>query len=118
MIRLVRALPLIVVLASMAGVVYFVASWRYSPARAKELLIKIFTALNGALCVFFGLATLYALGEANTDVMDLTLAFLTVAALALIVTRVCRRMFLRHNPAYREKPMKAKKIRRWPWERR
>lgn len=117
MIRLVRALPLIVVLALIAGVVYLVASWRYSPARAKELLIKIFTALNGALCVFFGFATLYALGEANTDVMDLTLAFLAVAALALIVTRVCRRVFLRRNPAYREKPMKAKKIRRWPWER-
>lgn len=117
-VRLVRALPLVVALALIAGVVYIVASWRSSPARAKELLIKIFTVLNGALCVFFGIATLYALGEANTDVMDLTFTFLVAAAIALIITRICRRVFLKHNPAYKVKPVKAKKIRRWPWERK
>lgn len=117
-VRLVRALPLLIALVLIAGVIYIVASWRYSPARAKELLIKAFTALNGALCIFFGIATLYALGEANTDVMELTGSFLAVAAIALIITRICRAVFLKHNPSYRAKPMKAKKLHRWPWERK
>ena len=118
MVRLVRAIPLLIALAIVAGVVYLVASWRYSPARAKELLIKVFTVLNGALCAFFGIATLYALGEANRDVMDLTATFLAAVAIALAITRICRAVFLKNNPAYRAKPMKAKKLHRWPWERK
>ena len=117
-VRLVRAIPLIIALAVVAGVVYLIASWRYSPARAKELLIKVFTVLNGVLCVFFGIATLYALGEGNRDVMDLTVTFLAAAAIALALTRICRAVFLKNNPAYRVKPMRARKLHRWPWERR
>lgn len=115
--RLTRIIPLLLVLAFVAGVVYVVASWRYSPARAKEILIKAFTVLNGALTAFFGLASLYALSEANMAVLDLTLTFMATALVALIVTRICRAVFLKHNPSYRMKPMKAKKLHRWPWSR-
>ena len=38
--RLTRIIPLLLLLAFVAGVVYVVAAWRYSPARAKEILIK------------------------------------------------------------------------------
>ena len=102
--RLTRIIPLLLLLAFVAGVVYVVAAWRYSPARAKEILIKAFTVLNVALTAFFGLASLYALSESNGDVLDLT--------------RICRAVFLKHNPSYRMKPMKAKRLRRWPWGRR
>lgn len=115
--RLIRIIPLLVLLAFVAGVVYVVAAWRYSPARAKEILIKAFTALNGALTAFFGVASLYALSEHNNDVLDLTLSFMVTAFVALAITRICRAVFLKHNPSYRMKPMKAKKLHRWPWQR-
>ena len=116
--RLTRIIPLLLLLAFAAGVVYVVASWRYSPARAKEILIKAFTVLNVALAAFFGLASLYALSESNSDVLDLT--FMVTALVALGITRICRAVFLKHNPSYRMKPMKAKRLRRspWPWGRR
>lgn len=116
-VRLYRALPLLIVLAVVACVVYVVAAWRYSPARAKEILIKVFTRLNIGFTVFFGLASLYALSERNTDVMDLTLTFMITALVALVITLICRAVFLKHNPSYRMKPMKAKKLHRWPWSR-
>ena len=77
--RLTRIIPLLLLLAFVAGVVYVVAAWRYSPARAKEILIKAFTVLNVALAAFFGLASLYALSESNGDVLDLTLSFMVTA---------------------------------------
>lgn len=118
--RLTRIIPLLLLLAFVAGVVYVVASWRYSPARAKEILIKAFTMLNVALAAFFGLASLYALSESNGDVLDLTLSFMVTALVALGITWICRAVFLKHNPSYRMKPMKAKRLRRspWPWGRR
>ena len=112
--RLTRIIPLLLLLAFVAGVVYVVAAWRYSPARAKEILIKAFTVLNVAL----GLASLYALSESNGDVLDLTLSFMVTALVALGITRICRAVFLKHNPSYRMKPMKAKRLHRWPWGRR
>ena len=105
--RLTRIIPLLLLLAFVAGVVYVVAAWRYSPARAKEILIKAFTVLNVALAAFFGLASLYALSESNGDVLDLTLSFMVTVLVALGITRICRAVFLKHNPSYRMKPMKA-----------
>ena len=70
------------------------------------------------LAAFFGLASLYALSEGNGDVLDLTLSFMVTALVALGITRICRAVFLKHNPSYRMKPMKAKRLRRWPWGRR
>ena len=39
--RLYRVLPLLVILAIIGIVVYVFMSWRYTPARAKEAVIKI-----------------------------------------------------------------------------
>lgn len=116
-IRLFRALPLLVVLAVLAGIVYVFVSWRRSPARAKEILIKVFTVINGALSIFFALASLYAWGDGNPDVLELFLSFLVVAVVALAIARICRAVFLKHNPSYKKKPMQAKAIRRWPWSK-
>lgn len=106
--RLIRMLPLLVVLAVVALVVYLVATYRYSPARAKEILIKLFTVITGVLCGFFGLVSLYAWGDHNAPVLDLSLSFLVTAFIALVFVRVCRVIFLRHYPAYRKKRMRAK----------
>ena len=65
--RLSRIVPLLIVLAVVAGIVYLVATYRYSPSRAKEILIKMFTWLTGILSAFFLLVTLYALLESDGE---------------------------------------------------
>lgn len=115
--RLSRIVPLLIVLAIVAAVVYIVAAWRYSPARAKELLIKLFTGITGALSGFFLLACAYAWLESNEAVFDLAFSFLLTALIGLAVTRICRVVFLRHNPAYRIKAAKTttpgSRVKRW-----
>ena len=98
--RLSRIVPMLIVLAVVAAIVYIVAAWRYSPNRAKELLIRIFTAI-----------------ERNGAVFDLSFSFLLTALIGLAVTRICRAVFLRHNPAYLIKAAKTttpgSRVRRW-----
>ena len=103
--------------AVVAAIVYIVAAWRYSPNRAKELLIRIFTAITGAVSAFFLLVCAYAWLERNGAVFDLSFSFLLTALIGLAVTRICRAVFLRHNPAYRIKAAKTttpgSRVRRW-----
>ena len=99
--RLLRIVPMLIVLAVVAAIVYIVAAWRYSPNRAKELLIRIFTAITGAVSAFFLLVCAYAWLERNGAVFDLSFSFLLTALIGLAATRICRAVFLRHNPAYR-----------------
>ena len=55
--RLSRSVPLLVALVLLALIIYFVVSWRSSPTRAKEVLIRVFTVLCSALAIFFILAS-------------------------------------------------------------
>ena len=58
--RLSRVVPLLIVMAVAAGLIYVVVTYRHSPARAKEVLIKIFTWFNGVVVGFFALVSVYA----------------------------------------------------------
>lgn len=115
--RLSRIVPLLIALAVIAAIVYLVATYRYSPNRAKEILIKMFTVITGALSAFFLLACAYAWLERNEAVFDLAFSFLLTALIGLAVTRICRFVFLRHNPAYRIKAAKTthpgSRVSRW-----
>ena len=88
--RLSRIVPLLILLAVVAGVVYLVVAYRHSPNRAKEILIKLFTVLTGALSVFFLLVSAYAWFEHNDAVFDLAFSFLITVLIGLVVTRICR----------------------------
>ncbi len=110
--RLYRIIPLVIVLAIIALAVYFVVSYRSSPNRAKEVLIKSFTWLTGILSGFFALASLYALLERNYFALDIMASFLAVTLIALGIVLVCKAVFLKHHPQYRKKPMKTEKKRR------
>ena len=81
--RLSRIVPMLIVLAVVAAIVYIVAAWRYSPNRAKELLIRIFTAITGAVSAFFLLVCAYAWLERNGAVFDLSFSFLLTALIGL-----------------------------------
>ena len=113
--RLSRIVPLLILLAVVAGIVYLVATYRYSPSRAKEILIKMFTCITGVLSAFFLLVTLYALLERNEAVLDLSASFLATTVIGLAVTRICHAVFLKHHPDYRHKPMKTTREARFPW---
>lgn len=109
--RLSRIVPLLLVLAVVALIVYLVAQYKYSPNRAKEILIKGFTWLTGILSGFFAFVCGYALLERNEPVLDLALSFLATALIGLIITRICRAVFVRHHPGWGKKPTaKAKRL--------
>ena len=105
--RISRIVPLVIALAVIAGVVYVVAMFLYSPTRAKEILIKLFTFLMSILSAFFALASVYALVDGNFDVFELAASFLATTLIGFGVTLLCRRTFLKHNPNYRKKPEKT-----------
>lgn len=107
MIRLYRILPLLVLLAVVAVVVYLIMSFRYSSERAKATLITVFTWLCGILSVFLAIATLYALLEQNQPVIELAGSCLAVTVIGLIVTRICNHIFRKNHPRYGEDVAKA-----------
>ena len=59
--RLSRSVPLIIALVVLAIIIYLVVTYRHSPARAKEVLIQVFTWVCGVLSALFGVASVYAL---------------------------------------------------------
>ena len=101
MIRLYRILPLLLVLAAIAVIVYFVMSWRTSPTRAKEVLIRVFTWVTIVVSVFFGIVTLYAVFEQNVPVIELAGSCLAVGLIGLLITRICNHVFRKHHPNFR-----------------
>ena len=107
MIRLYRILPLVVLLAVVAVVVYLIMSFRYSSERAKATLITVFTWLCGILSVFLAIVTLYALLEQNQPVIELAGSCLAVTVIGLIVTRICNHIFRKNHPRYGEDVAKA-----------
>lgn len=107
MIRLYRILPLLVLLAVVAAVVYVIMSFRYSSDKAKATLITVFTWLCGILSVVFAVITLYALFEQNVPVIELTGSCLAVTLIGLVITRICNYVFRKNHPHYGEEVAQA-----------
>lgn len=108
--RLSRIIPLIIILAIVAAIVYLVATWSYSPNKAKEILIRVFTWFTGVLSIALAVICLYVLLDGNWAVFELTASFLATALIALGVTRICHAVFVRHHPNYKKKAQKAERI--------
>lgn len=106
--RLSRSIPLIIALAVAALVIYLVVSQVRSQARAKEVLIKVFTVLCSAIAIFFALVSLYAVIDGNQPVLELAASFAGVGVVGLIITRVCNHFFKKHNPHYSDPAQKVK----------
>lgn len=100
-------LPLLVVLAIVAAIVYLVMSFRYSSDNAKAVLIKVFIWVCSVLSAGFGIITAYALFEHNEPVIELFGSCLAVTLAGLAVTLVCRHVFRKNHPHYGEKTTKA-----------
>lgn len=115
--RLTRLLPIFFGIALAAFALYAVVSVRYTPVKAKELLIKIFTVVFGATTLFFILATIYAAIDGGAEAVELMATFLLPFALGLAITLICRAVFLRNHPAYKLKPVRAETIKDPLWKR-
>ena len=115
--RLSRIVPLVILLAVVAAIIYLVVTYRHSPARAKEVLIQVFTWVCGVLSALFGVASVYAFFDNAPAVLDLTLSFMAVGLVGLAITRLCNRRFLKHNPHYRKKRLAATTLGRGPCKR-
>ena len=107
MIRLYRIIPLLILLAVVAAVVYVIMSFRYSSDRAKAALITVFTWLCSILSVFFALVTVYALFEHNTTVIELAGSCLATTLVGLVITRICNHVFKKNHPHYGEEVAQA-----------
>lgn len=107
MIRLYRIVPLLVLLAVIAVVVYLIMSFRYSSDRAKAALIKVFTWLCAILSGFFALVTVYALFEHNDPVFELVGSCLLTTLVGLGITRICNHVFKKNHPHYGEQVAQA-----------
>lgn len=112
LLRLAQCLPLVIALAVVACIIYFVVAYTQSPNRAKEVLIKVFTALNGVLSVIFGLICLYCLAEGNKGIAEFFGMFFAVVVIALVITRICRAIFVKHHPHYEFKAHRARVLHR------
>lgn len=113
--RLSRLVPVILIFAVVAIVVYLVVAAKNSPERAKEVIIKVFTVLNIAIAAFFGIVALYAWFEGNSFVFDLAIWFAAFGLVCLGITYYARWRFLKNHPHYRMKPMRATIKSHWPW---
>lgn len=116
--RLYRIIPLLILLAVVAGVVYLVVTFRHSPTRAKEVLIRLFTGLLIALSLAFIIIAIYAYFDGNPTVVDLALSFLVTSLIGLGITQLCRMRFKKNHPHYTHKAQKADPIGQFPWDKK
>lgn len=115
--RLSRVVPLIIILAVVAIIVYLVVTYRHSPARAKEVLIKMFSWVFGITTIVFAVISLYALLDKAWVFLELSAAFAAIGVIGWAIVRLCNWRFLKNNPGYRKKRMRASTRRRWPWRK-
>lgn len=108
--RLSRIIPLLIILAIVAAIVYLVATWRYSPNKAKEILIKAFTWFTGVLSIALAIICIYVLLDGNRAVLELTASFLATSLVALGITRICHAVFVHHHPKYKKKAQRAERL--------
>lgn len=112
--RLYRIAPLIIILAIIGVLIYVIVSWRFTSARAKDVLTRVFIVINIALTALFGLASWYAIAEDNTFVMEFFVTCAAFTGIVLAVTAWCRHIFLKHNPHYRKKKNAKAKVKNLP----
>ena len=101
---LTRSLPLMIALIVLAVAIYAFVSWRRTPTRAKEVMIKVFLVLCTAIAAFFVLASIYALVDGNEPVFELAISCAVVGVLGLVITLICRYRFRKHHPHYVVEP--------------
>ena len=112
-VRLYRLVPMLAVLLVTSIIIYAVVSMRSTRPQAKSAVLKFFTWSFLVTTVVFTLATLYALLEKNTQVIELMGSFAVACLIFLVITRICYRVFISHYPNFAEKPTRARIVHWW-----
>ena len=89
LVRLIRALPLLAIVAVVTAVLYGLLVATSTRDKARRVIIRVLSVINGALTVLFTLVTLYALFENNVYVLELADVCAALFAIAFIIVRVC-----------------------------
>lgn len=106
-VRMIRLVPMVAILLFVGLVIYLIAQAKYSPNKAKSIIIKFFIWICGILTLFFLLACLYAILDKNIPVLELFASFAAVPAFGLLITLICRAIFLHHYPEFKDKALKT-----------
>lgn len=107
--RITRLIPLVLALLVIGFIIYVVAEIKYSPLRAKQIVLKVFIWITSILTGLFLLVCLYCLLDGfNIPAFELFLSCACVPALGLVITLICRAVFLKNHPSYRHKPTESK----------
>ena len=112
-VRLYRLVPMLAVLLITSIIINAVVSMRSTRPNAKAAVLKFFTWSFVITTVVFALATLYALIEDNTQVLELMGSFAVACLIFLVITRICYRVFISHYPNYADKPVRTRIIHWW-----
>ena len=106
-VRMIRLVPLVAILLLVGLIIYLVAQAKYSPNRAKQIVIKVFFWICVVLSSFFILACLYALADKNIAVLELFASFAAVPLTGLLITLICRAVFYKNHPEFKGKATKT-----------
>ena len=88
LIRLIRVLPVLAVVAGVTALLYGLLVATSTRDKARRILIKVLSVVNGALAVAFTLVMLYALFENNTYVLEVADVSAALFAIIFIIVRI------------------------------
>ena len=98
---MIRLVPLVAVLLLVGLIIYLVAQARYSPNKAKSIVLKVFFWICSVLTAFFLFCSLYSVLDGNIAVLELFLSFAAVPFIGLIIVLICRAIFNKNHPNYK-----------------
>lgn len=88
LIRLIRVLPVLAVVAGVTALLYGLLVATSTRDKARRILIKVLSVVNGAFAVAFTLVMLYALFENNTYVLEVADVSAALFAIIFIIVRI------------------------------
>lgn len=106
-VRMIRLVPLVAILLVAGLIIYLVAQAKYSPNRAKAIVLKVFFWVCIVLTAFFLFWCLYSVLDGNIPALELFLSFATVPAVGLLIVLICRAVFYKHHPKYKHEAKKT-----------
>ena len=105
--RLIILVPMILILLIVGLVIYLIAQAKYSPNRAKVIVIKVSLVVNLIIMGFFLFWALYSLIDKNMLTLEFALSLAAIPAIALVITLICRTVFYKHHPKFKHEAKKT-----------
>ena len=87
LIRLIRVLPILAIVAVIAAVLYGLLVAASTRDKARRILVRVLSWVNGGLTVAFTIVTLYALSEGNVYVLEIADVSAALFAIVFILVR-------------------------------